>query len=385
MFGLHGGIRLTDVVDIGVVAFLIWLGITWFRKTRARLALIGLMILGGVDLLARALGLHVTARILQGFFAAFVIVVIVVFQDEIRRFFEQIAVLWMRRRRPSPPPDYVEEIARSIVHMAEKKMGALLVVPGEEPVERHLEGGIRLDALVSEPLLVSLFDAHSPGHDGAVLIEGDRVTRFGLRLPLSSDQPQLRTRGTRHAAALGLSERTDSLTVVVSEERGTVSIAKDGILRTLAERGDVRAELRGFLSESLKPARAAAPAWKRVGARWLETAFAVVAAVLLWLFFSPGSAVIEITRSVPVVLTDIPAGLVIDDVNPPEIEVTLSGERRRLFPSGAKEVEVRLSASSLKAGLHTFLVGDAEVRRPDPIEVADIQPKRVRVTARRRE
>lgn len=382
MFGWHGGIRLGDIVDIGVVAFLIWIGITWLRRTRARLALIGLSILGGVDLLARFLGLHVTATILEAFFAAFVIVVIVVFQDEIRRFFEQIAVLSMRRKRPPPPPDSIEVVARSIVHLAERKTGALFVFPGKEPVDRHLEGGVPLDALASEPLLLSLFDKHSPGHDGAILVEGDRVRLFGARLPLSGNQEQLGTRGTRHAAALCLSERTDSLTVVVSEERGTVSLARDGTLRTLAERKDVHRELRNFLQETTRPAGAAAPAWKRMGTRWLETAFALGIAVLLWLVFSAGSVEITITRSLPIVLTDVPAGMIIDNVEPREVEVTFVGERRHLLRAEIERAAVRLSVLSLQPGIHTFLVGGDDIPRPATIEVTEVRPNRIRVGAR---
>ncbi len=382
MFDLHGGLRLTDLADIGVVAFLIFLGITWFRRTQARLALIGISILGGVDLAARFLGLEVTAWILQGFFAASVIIVIVVFQAEIRRFFEQIAVWGMRQRRTATPPDFAEIIARTAMQLAEARRGALIVLPGREPVDRHLEGGNRLDGRVSEALLLSIFDPHSPGHDGAVVIEGDRARSFAVRLPLSANQAELGMRGTRHAAALGLSERTDALVVVVSEERGVVSLAMAGALREIGRREDLAAALRRFLEETVQQAVVPGPAWKRMGARWLEIGFSVFIAALLWFVFAAGSTTIEITRQAQVIPVDVPAGYAVESVEPPEVDVTLSGRRRHLYPAVADPIEIRLDASALKIGQKTFSITADLVPRPENVNVVEISPNRVRLATR---
>ncbi len=107
-----------------------------------------------------------------------------------------------------------------LIGMAASKTGALIVVKGKEPLERHLNGGVALTGRVSMPLLFSIFDSHTPGHDGAVIIEADRVTQFAAHLPISKNTAQIKGRGTRHSAAFGLSERSDALTIVASEERG---------------------------------------------------------------------------------------------------------------------------------------------------------------------
>jgi uncharacterized protein (TIGR00159 family) len=383
MLHFPGGIRFTDFVDIGVVALLIWLGITWFRRTQARLALMGLSILGGVYLGARILGLEVTAWILQGFFTVFVIVVIVVFQDEIRRFFEQIAVWGMGRRRSAPPPDFLEVIAGSVLKLAARRTGALFVFPGREPIERHLEGGVRIDAIVSEALLLSIFDTHSPGHDGAAVFDADRVRSFAARLPLSSNQAALGTRGTRHAAALGLSERSDALVVVVSEERGSVGLARNGALRYLGESEARGADLRRALREAVQPGARPGPAWKRVGTRWLETTFSVLVAALLWFVFSAGSTVIEVTKRVPVVAANVPPGYLVERVEPAEVDLTLSGPRRHIFSTAIDHLEVRLDAEALQSGQRSFSITGEQVQKPDHVEVVEIQPNRVRLTARR--
>ncbi|MDH3214213.1 MAG: DNA integrity scanning protein DisA nucleotide-binding domain protein, partial [Myxococcales bacterium] len=224
-------IRVAELVDLAVVWIMVWAVIAWLRTAPARLALAGLGILVAVYLVASQLGLVLTTWILQSFAAVAVLVAVVVFQEDLRRLFEQIAAFGLRRRLPQTGPDTVDTLARTIANLAEHRRGALLVIPGREPVDRHVEGGLALDARITEPLLLSLFDPHSAGHDGAVIVVGDRLTRFAVHLPLSTDHAQLGQRGTRHAAALGLAERTDALCLAVSEERGTVSVASDGHLR----------------------------------------------------------------------------------------------------------------------------------------------------------
>ena len=233
MIDLLGDVGLLDVVDIGVVAVLAWLGLRLVRRTRARPALLGLATLGAIYLAARQLGLALTAAIFQAFFAVLVLVLVVVFQDDLRRIFEQVGAWVSRRRGEEPSGGPNEVLVRSAELLAAARTGALIVVPGREPIDRHLEGGVELDGRLSEPLLLSLFDASSPGHDGAVVLVHDRVTRFAVHLPLSTDREQLAGVGTRHAAALGLSERTDALCIVVSEERGTISLAVGGRLRLI--------------------------------------------------------------------------------------------------------------------------------------------------------
>ena len=236
-------LRLADALDIAIVAVLLWMLIVWLRTTRARPAFVGLGILGIVYLVVQQLELRLTVRIFQGFFAAVVLMLIVIFQDDLRRLFERIAVAGLRPRRARPGPGVIEILTRAAAELASSRTGALIVIPGRDPLGRHLEGGVHLRGRISEALLLSLFDPHSVGHDGAVIVEGNEVSRFGVHLPLSSDPAALGPGGTRHAAALGLAERNDALCIVVSEERGTISVARNGRLRQLASVSQLAEEL----------------------------------------------------------------------------------------------------------------------------------------------
>jgi diadenylate cyclase len=372
-------VRLTDLIDVVIVAVLLWAGLSWVRHARARNALAGVAIAAAVFLLARQLQLQMTVWILQGFFAVGVLVLVVVFQDDLRRGLEQIAVWGLRRRPQASPADTVDALVGAVRRMVADRTGALIVLPGREPLERHMAGGIELDGRLTEPLLLSLFDAHSPGHDGAVLVEGDRVKRFALHLPLSTDGEQLGGGGTRHAAALGLAERSDALCIVVSEERGTVSVARDGRLTRLAGPELLAAELRRFLQRI--PERTRPRLWRGVVRRWPEALVATAASAGLWFLLVPGSAVDRFTRQVPVVVDNLPAGWELESVEPAEVEVVFEGSRRSLLLSGASpKAEVHVDALLAQLGRRTFEIDPRNVRHPEGWRAVTLEPDRVKLS-----
>jgi len=376
-----GQVRLTDIVDILVVTVFLWTLIGWLRRTRARLAVLGLSILTAIYLGARFLDLQLTAWILQGFFAVFVVVVVVVFQEEIRRFFERIGMWGLRRPSSSPPPDFVDLLVRAVARFAEEKTGALLIFRGKEPLERHVQGGIPLDARISEPLLFSLLDPHSPGHDGAVLLSGDRMERFAVHLPLSRNLGQIGTAGTRHAAALGITERCDALAVVVSEERGVVSVAKHGEIRQLERPSELTGEIREYLREQLpEGGDGGRIPWRGISIGWREAIVSFALAVALWMVAVPGSAVIQVTRSAEIVPENIPSGYQIDRIEPDRAEVTLSGRRRDLYLRPAGKLRVSLDVFLIQLGRRTFQLTPSQVSGERGASVVDVAPAEVVVT-----
>jgi len=373
-------IGLVELVDLVIVWLLVWAGIVWLRATPARLALAGLGILVAFYLLARQLGLVLTTWILQGFAAVSVLIAVIVFQQDLRRLFEQIAAVWLRRRALAAGPDAVDTIVRAVAQLSEHRRGALILLPGREAVEGHVEGGLELDAHITEPLLLSLFDPHSPGHDGAVIVAGDRVVRFAVHLPLSTDHAQLSQRGTRHAAALGLAERTDALCIVVSEERGTVSVAGDGRLRTLRSPHEAAEEIRGFLRRLAPEGGKRTPRMQRMLGQWREGLLALPIAALLWTLAVPGATIIEVDREVAVSVNGVPAAYKVEGVEPASVRVTLSGQRRDLYFLGPDAVKVRVDALLAELGRRTFSLTPANVQRPEIVEVRAIEPDRVRIS-----
>lgn len=373
-------IRWTDLVDIVLVSLLVWTAFSWLRRTRSRLALLGAVFLSAVYVVARLLGLQLTVWILQGVSAVLVIVLAVVFQHDLRQLFEQVAVWGLGRRNRELPADAVDMMARAVEQQAKTRTGALYVIPGRQPLEPHLDGGLELDGEISEPLLLSLFDSRTPGHDGALVVSGSRVSRFAVILPLSAARERLGDGGTRHAAALGLAERTDALAVVVSEERGTVSVARDGQLRRLESPATLAGEIRRFIEETAP--RVEEPGfWRRVARRWPEAALSLTLALASWLVLVPGSDEIETECSADVVVEDLPADYELLDVDPPAIRVTLRGPRRFL-PRESERCRIRLQpdAALLELGRRTFQVFPSQVEVSSRVAVEGLSQDHVQLS-----
>lgn len=375
---------LSDLIDVALVAVLLYALIVGLRGARGHLAAVGIAILGVVYLLARQLGLALTATLFQGFFAVSVLVFVVVFQREIRQFFERVAVLGLRAgRAPVLASGPLETLVSVVRELAETKRGALIVLPGRDPVEGHLAGGVPLDGELSWPLLVALFDPHSPGHDGAIVIEDERVRRFATHLPLSTNFEQLRLRGTRHAAALGLAERTDALCIVVSEERGTVSIARRGELRELGQPAELSRVLAEFADDLTSTLVARRGLGRRLAARWRELAVATGGSALLWLLVVPGAQVAQLDLEVPVSLEELPPGFEVTAIDPPRVQVRVEGLRRELFLLDAEAVRLELDGYLVELGRRSFDVSPEDVRLPAGLRAVGVSPEKVRVSVTR--
>lgn len=365
----------TDLVDIAVVGLLLWGLVAWTRRVHTRMALLGLAFLGVFYLIAQQFELQLTAWIFQGFFAVLVVVVVVVFQDDLRRLFEQIATLGLRRKAPRPDPSNLAALIRGLRQLAAKRRGALVVLPGREPIARHLQGGVSLDAEVSEELLDSLFDPGSAGHDGALVMHNNRIESFGVHLPLSENRDELKGGSTRHAAALGLAERSDALCLVVSEERGTIGIAARGQLEVLDDPGDLVNRIQDHLQHTGTEVTV-----RRAGRRLVEGLLSLALALGAWVVFVPGATLDKTELQVPIAVEHIPEGYVLEDVKPSAVEIAVAGSRVDLFLASNADFQVVIDAKLVEWGRRTFEVSAQSVRHATGLEVKSVKPEKVRLT-----
>lgn len=226
------------VLDI----LLISAGLFFLHRTLLRLGtwkiMAGIVLAFLVFVLASALNLQGIEWIYQNVSHVAVLGLIVIFQPELRKVLEKAVSVSPGRLRDQDT-QLPGLIAESLCKLAEERCGAIIVFPGREPIREKLSGGYQLNALPSMPLILSIFDPNSPGHDGAVLLEGNRLTQFGVRLPMSQSTRLSEEYGTRHHAAMGLAEQTDALALVVSEERGRVSAFVNGEMRPMANAGAI--------------------------------------------------------------------------------------------------------------------------------------------------
>lgn len=372
--------RVVDILDIALIACLLYLLLLWFKKTKAAFVARGMFIFALAYVAAERSGMYLTTWLFQGFFAVIIIALVVIFQEELRSFFERLAVWsWKRHRsRPLSGPE-VEALLRSLVRFTRSKTGALIVLKGADPLERHVEGGVELDGRLSEPLLSSLFDPHSPGHDGAVVVDGARVVRFSAHLPLSTEFSKLEGLGTRHTAALGLAERTDALCLVVSEQRGTISIARNGNLFLVPNVEDAGEEISRFIHD--KTPAAVQPGWRAIlKENYAEKLLALATALTLWFVFVQRFQPSVQTLKVPVRVVPAPPGFKIVGVRPAKVELTVKGLKRDLQNLKPGSLPVTVRPADVQAGRRFYILSDDDVEVPDNVDLAEITPGRIEVT-----
>ena len=377
-------ITFPEIIDIIFVSVLLYTAIVWAQRTRAAFVIRGILILGSVYIIARYLDLQMTAWIFQGFFAVFLIMIVVIFQEELRQMFERVAVWSLTRTRtPALRSPTVDTLVRTLVDLAKDKVGALIIIRGKDPLERHITGGILLDGKMSEPMLKSIFDPHSPGHDGAVIVERDRITRFAAHLPLSKDLSQLAHVGTRHSAALGLAELADALSLVVSEERGTISVARDGRLRKTQNPQELATAIQDFLQEKFPTQKNQRVSLQFFRENWIEKAVAIALAIAFWYIFVPGSKTVEISYQVPVVIENLPADLEIENIQPPEVTATFVGPRRAFYLFDAKKIKVTVDVALAELGRRTFNISEQNIRYPKDLMLQELNPSTLKLSVKK--
>lgn len=250
-------LRWRDFIDIAVIAMGIYWIIHLIRGTRAVQMLLGLMVLFLTYFASRAFELYTLNWMLDNFLSSIILVIVVLFQSDIRRALTEVgrgSLLGMGGRIPYG--QVLEEVTKAAVSVAGRNIGALIVLEREVGLNEYIEVGTRLDARVSKELIVSIFLPTSPIHDGALVIQRGRITAAGCFLPLTTSPNVSKSLGTRHRAAIGLTEETDAVVVVVSEEEGRISLVREGRLIRDLDASTLRAALQPLFAPPL-------PRWYR--------------------------------------------------------------------------------------------------------------------------
>ncbi|ABL00245.1 diadenylate cyclase CdaA [Pelobacter propionicus] len=376
-------IRIQDIADILIMTFLLYQLYSWFYRTRAMQVLLGLGVVTLIYFATRFLGLYMTSWILQELGTVLIILLIVVFQAEIRQAlyrFSLLRHLFERRNevRPSPFQDIVE----TLFCLAAKRTGALLVFERNDPLGDLMLNGVKMDCRISSQILETVFTDGTPLHDGAALVRGERIAVASCHLPLSVNPEIPQYLGTRHRAALGLSERTDAVVAVVSEERGTVSLAVGTELRPYDTPGELIAALEGLFAPHLEKPHIT-HGLHLFSNLMPKTAILLIVATL-WALISSRQGQI-ITVSAPVRLHGIPDRLALVRSAPEEVDVQLKSFSI-LTPLPSKlDISADIDLSSVRQGQANVRVKNTDFRLPSGMEVTSVTPSSIRVVTDRKE
>lgn len=250
-------IELRDILDIVIVAIIIYKIAVLIHETRAEQLMKGIVILLVATFFSTLLQLNTLSYILQQTMTVGLIAIIIVFQPELRRALEYLGRSKFLRgptgaEIKSKEHQIVDAISLSCEYLAARKIGALIIVERETGLNEHVGTGIRLDAAVSKELLINTFIPNTPLHDGAVIIEGPRIIAAACILPLSDNLNISKELGTRHRAGLGVSETCDCLSIIVSEETGAISLAEFGVLKRRVQQAELKAKLHEIYAPKIK-------------------------------------------------------------------------------------------------------------------------------------
>lgn len=359
------------VLDILLLAA----GMFFLYRTLLRLGtwkiIAGVFLAVGIFFMASLLDLKGITWVYRNVSHVALIALIVLFQPELRKFFERAALF--RRAKSIDQVDAIANIiADSLNGLAVQRHGAIVVLPGREPIAEHLSGGYTLDGTLSEPVMMSVFDPHSPGHDGAMIIANGRLASFGVRLPVSQNTAMGNEYGTRHHAAMGLAEKTDALVILVSEERGRIRFFHNGRMIRVAGPSDIKAAIVKHLQ-----AIAASPLDIREKKTqvFVQAGASLLAALMLWsvLFFSQ-SEQLEKIISVPVQYTVTAENVMLAGDRPNAVRLHISGPKSDLDVLMPDQLSVKIDLSESVAGSQSFTITEKNLKLPKNVRLIDVDP-----------
>lgn len=377
LLSFFSSIRWQDIVDISLNSYILFRFYILFRGTNAFRVLIGITFLWFFQRLAFSLGLIITSWAIQGITAVAALIIIVVFRNEIRSVLQAKnfkTILWGFSQKTITSP--VEIIAESVFELARKHTGALIVFPANEDIEDVVQSGIPWRGVVSKEMILSIFWHDNPVHDGAAIIHKDRITEVACILPLSHKNDLPSYYGTRHRAALGLSEATDAMVVVVSEERGTVSVAKKSKIYSVNRKEDLERQLEEHLGERPKPQHDQRKEKLRISFAALISFLFIVG---VWFSFSRGLETL-INFETPVEYMNRNSGVEIIDTSVNSVTLNLSGSGSLIKSIRPEQVKVKIDLGKATVGKNSFVITDENVSLPPGILLKRVTPPVVDVT-----
>lgn len=371
-------IRWQDLVDIIINSYILFRVYVLFQGTNAFRVLLGITSLWILQEVAASIGLILTSWAIRGITAAAAIIIIVVFRNEIRSALlvrNLKTFLWGSPHTEQATP--VQIIADSAFQMGKKRIGALIVFPGKEDLTEVIHGGIPWHGRVSQEMLLSIFWPKNPVHDGAIIIRDRSVVEVGVLLPLSQRQDLPTFYGTRHRAAAGLAERTDALVVVVSEERGRVTVAKGTWIKPVAQ----PEELSNLLKRHLN-LYDGIPAHQKKRERLKLTLAAVLSLLIMtgiWFGFTRSNDTV-VALNVPIEYVNRPQNFEILETSLDEARLQLYGASALIKSLQPGQVQVRVDLRKATEGRNVFALTQDSIALPPGIFLNKVQPPTIDVT-----
>ena len=370
--------RWLHLIDILIISFILHRIFLLLRGRNAFQMMLGIISILLLQAAAQAFGLVLTSWFLAGLGAIALVAVVVLFRWEIRELLMQINPMqFLLGHRPSLQHSHqLEPVITAVFKLAQSGTGALIVVQNRDHLSEHLHNGYELNGKLIPQIIQSIFAKESPVHDGAVVISGNRIEWVGTFLPLTTSEMLPRQFGTRHRAAIGLTESTDAIVIVVSEERGEVVLVEKGLAKTMRNHEDLRHHL-ARLSD-YQPVQKSYGARARAGlikASGFALIFLMVSS--LWGVYFGRQSLIEVNT--PIDFRNISENFILKNSSTEDVSIQISGNRIMINDLDAGDVRFFVDMTELGDGVHTVVLESKNVKLPTGLRVTKISPRQIRV------
>jgi len=370
-------VRWQSVVDFVVLTAALYILLRWAQQARALRVALAVVGLHAAALVARHSDLALTSWVLDGAAILTIVLLVLVFQPELRRFFMRLdSILNWRWRDQSHMAATYKAMASAAFHLAGASVGALIVIVRKDSVAELVSDGVTLEAAVSCQILEAIFQKTSPVHDGAVIVRGERIVKAAAVLPLTERERVPSYYGTRHRAAMGLSERCDALVLVVSEERGEVTLMESRRMTRIDDAEKLASLLDKHCARPPVGMGARLRQWLFANAGVKFAAMGLAAAIWGTSFVSTGTTIRMV--SVPVEFVGVPPGM---DVSTPSdrLEVQLRGSAWLMDSVSLTRIVAHFSMRGARAGLLEMPVGSGNLDLPPGIAMERVTPAKISV------
>ena len=371
------GLRWQDILDIGINSYILFRFYVLFRGTNVLRVLFGLAVIWFIQRIALTLGLFVSSWISQGITAAAALIVVVIFRNEIRAVLQSKnikAILWDLPKKELTTP--IEIIADGVFELAKRRIGALIVIPGRDDLEEIVQHGIPWQGAVSKEMIMSIFWPDNPVHDGAAVIRENQILEVGCILPLSKRDDLPSYYGTRHRAGLGLTEKSDAVSIIVSEESGNVLVARKGRIETVSRKERFEHRLKAFAGIRLRTSLGQMNEWLEMG---LATFISIIFVSGIWFSITRGLDILD-TFEVPIEYMNRRSDQRIVDTSVNSLELRLSGTRSLIRSMRPDQLRVTVNLNEAVIGKNTFTITQNDITLPAGIVLKDINPENIEVT-----
>ena len=369
-----------DVVDILFLTVVVYQLYVWFRETRALRVIIGLVVLGGIYSIAKLWDLFLTTWVFQILWQVLLILLLILFQSEIRQVLEKVSPMrYLRSRRRGFKKTFAKELSQMLFELAAERTGALIVLVRNNNPSEFIHAGQTIMALPDAALIKSIFNRLAPAHDGAIIINHDRITQMGCILPLSKNEELPEKYGTRHRAALGLSELTDAVCLVVSEERSEVASVVEGKIVTWKDPEALANNLGELIGGPAIRVPTVKAFFKGLFIKnWRTKLTALAMVTVAWVILASQQEA-EITITTPVQLINLPADLILGQGSTSTVDLSVSGRRSTIRDLRDQDVQVSVDLSGITEGRHLIKLTAKNIFLPFGVKIDQVAPQKIMI------